>query len=217
MADTESLENLCHDEQLLVSRSVADLQREFHGTFDDETIEHVVVDSFQRLAARARATTFLAVLSERFARERLTALAHVDGAEPGRPGVLFLCVHNAGRSQMAAGWLRTLAGDRVAVYTGGSEPSSALNPIAIEAMAEVDIDITDEFPKPWTDEVVRAVDVVITMGCGDACPYIPGKRYVDWDLDDPEGQSLDVVRRVRDAIRTEVEGLMAELGVSQRG
>jgi arsenate reductase (thioredoxin) len=131
-----------------------------------------------------------------------------------KPGVLFLCVHNAGRSQMAAGWLRHLAGDRVVVWSGGSEPAGQINPVAIAAMAEVGIDITAEFPKPWTDEVVRIADVVITMGCGDACPLYPGKRYEDWDLADPAGQEIDAVRPIRDEIRSRVEGLMASLEAS---
>jgi protein-tyrosine-phosphatase len=129
----------------------------------------------------------------------------------GKPGVLFLCVHNAGRSQMAAGWLRSLAGDRIEVFTGGSEPAAALNPVVVDAMAEVGVDIGEEFPKPWTDEVVRAVDIVIAMGCGDACPIYPGKQYVDWELDDPEGMSLDGVRVVRDELRNRVQSLAAEL------
>ena len=129
------------------------------------------------------------------------------------PGVLFLCVHNAGRSQMAAGWLRHLAGDTVVVWSGGSEPGSEINPAAVAAMAEVGIDITDEFPKPWTDEIVRAADVVITMGCGDACPLYPGKRYEDWELDDPAGKDLESVRPIRDEIRVRVEALMASLGI----
>ena len=107
--------------------------------------------------------------------------------------MLFLCVHNAGRSQMAAGWLRHLAGDRIIVYSGGSEPADQINPAAVAAMAEVGIDITSEFPKPWTDEIVRASDVVVTMGCGDACPLFPGKRYEDWQLDDPAGQDVAAV------------------------
>ena len=130
------------------------------------------------------------------------------------PGVLFLCVHNAGRSQMAAGWLRHLAGDGVMVWTGGSEPASQINPAAIDAMAEVGIDITAEFPKPWTDEVVRAADVVITMGCGDACPLYPGKRYEDWELTDPAGHDVEAVRPIRDEIRGRVEALLESLGVA---
>ena len=131
--------------------------------------------------------------------------------EPDLPSVLFLCVHNAGRSQMAAGWLRHLGGDRVTVYSGGSEPASQVNPAAVEAMAEVGIDIRGEFPQPWTEEIVRAADVVVTMGCGDACPLCPGKRYEDWDLDDPEGQDLETVRRIRDEIDGRVQRLIAEL------
>ena len=130
-----------------------------------------------------------------------------------RPTVLFLCVHNAGRSQMAAGWLRHLAGDAVNVYSGGSAPASEINPAAIEAMAEVGVDITEEFPKPWTDEIVRAADVVITMGCGDACPFVPGKRYEDWELEDPAGRGVDAVRPIRDEIRGRVEELIASLEV----
>jgi arsenate reductase len=132
---------------------------------------------------------------------------------PGAPGVLFMCVHNAGRSQMAAGWLRHFAGDRITVWSGGSEPASGVNPAAVAAMAEVGIDITTDFPKPWTDEIVRAADVVVTMGCGDACPFYPGKRYEDWELADPAGRSIDDVRPIRDEIRTRVEALMASLGV----
>ena len=130
-----------------------------------------------------------------------------------KPSVLFLCVHNAGRSQMASGWLRHLAGDRVDVFSGGSEPVSTVNPAAIEAMAEVGIDIRTEFPKPWTDEIVRAADVVVTMGCGDACPIYPGRRYEDWVLDDPEGLGIEAVRPIRDEIRRRVEELMEEMKI----
>jgi arsenate reductase len=129
------------------------------------------------------------------------------------PSVLFLCVHNAGRSQMAAGWLRHLAGDRVMVYSGGSEPASEVNPAAIAAMAEIGIDIAAEFPKPWTDDIVQAADVVITMGCGDACPLFPGKRYEDWPLDDPAGQGVESVRPIRDEIGNRVRTLLASLSV----
>ena len=131
----------------------------------------------------------------------------------GVPTVLFLCVHNAGRSQMALGWFRRLAGDRAVAWSGGSEPTSQINPAAIEAMAEVGIDIADEFPKPWTDEILRAADVVITMGCGDACPIFPGKRYEDWELDDPAGQELAAVRHIRDEIGQRIRTLLVELSV----
>jgi protein-tyrosine-phosphatase len=128
--------------------------------------------------------------------------------------VLFLCVHNAGRSQMALGWFNQLADGRAIAWSGGSEPGMEVNPAAIAAMAEVGIDITGEYPKPWTDEIVRAADVVVTMGCGDACPFFPGKRYEDWELDDPAGRSVDAVRLIRDEIEQRVRMLLAELGVT---
>jgi len=144
----------------------------------------------------------------------LDALARVEGkSDDGRPVVLFLCVHNAGRSQMALGWFTHLAGDRAVAWSGGSEPGSEVNPSAVAAMAEVGIDISREYPKPWTEEVVKAADVVITMGCGDACPLYPGKRYEDWDLDDPAGRDVDAVRPIRDDIRTRVEALLTSLDV----
>ena len=129
------------------------------------------------------------------------------------PIVLFLCVHNAGRSQMAAGWMRHLAGDRVDVFSGGSEPATALNPAAVAAMAEKGIDISGAQPQPWADEVARAADVIVTMGCGDACPFYPGKRYLDWELDDPAGKPVDEVRPIRDEIERRVRGLLGELGI----
>jgi protein-tyrosine-phosphatase len=127
------------------------------------------------------------------------------------PSVLFLCVHNAGRSQMAAGWLRHLAGDRVTVYSGGSDPAAHINESAVAAMAEVGIDITAESPKPWTPEILRVCDVVVSMGCGDACPVLPGKRYEDWPLDDPAGLGVEAVTPIRDDIRARVVQLMASL------
>jgi protein-tyrosine-phosphatase len=129
------------------------------------------------------------------------------------PAVLFLCVHNAGRSQMALGWFQHLAGDRAVAWSGGSEPADRLNPAAVAAMGEVGIDIHDLTPKVWTDERLQAADVVVTMGCGDTCPFVPGKRYDDWPLDDPAGQSVDAVRPIRDEIERRVRALLAELGV----
>jgi arsenate reductase len=131
-----------------------------------------------------------------------------------RPAVLFLCVHNSGRSQMAAGWLRHLAAGRVDVYSGGSDPGTDTNPSAIAAMAEVGVDISSYAPQPWTNEMVTAADVVVSMGCGDACPILPGKRYEDWELTDPAGQPLEVVREVRDEIRGHVVELMSSIGLS---
>lgn len=128
-----------------------------------------------------------------------------------KPTVLFVCVHNAGRSQMAAGYLRTLGGDDVDVLSAGSEPKDAINPVAVEAMAEEGIDISQNAPKVLTVDAVRESDVVITMGCGDACPIFPGKRYEDWELDDPAGQDIDAVRPIRDEIRRRIEALLADL------
>jgi protein-tyrosine-phosphatase len=132
-------------------------------------------------------------------------------APVARPAVLFVCVHNAGRSQMAAGWLQHLAGDRVEVLSAGSEPKDQINPVAVAAMAEVGVDIAGAQPKVLTTEAVRDSDVVVTMGCGDACPVFPGKRYEDWELTDPAGRGLDEVRPIRDDIRRRVEQLVAEI------
>ena len=189
------------------------LQREFDGIFNLETVQRFINDSLERLAG-ARYLDYISLLAERFARERLTAIARLEGAiVTDNPTVLFLCVHNAGRSQMAAGWLRHLAGDRVEVLSGGSAPAETINPSAVEAMAEKGIDITDQFPKPWTDETVGVADVIVSMGCGDACPVLPGKRYLDWELEDPAGKGVDSVRPIRDDIEQRVRGLMLELGV----
>ena len=129
------------------------------------------------------------------------------------PTALFLCVHNAGRSQMAQGWFNHLAGDRAVALSAGSEPADEVNPAAVEAMAEVGIDISREHPKRWTDEVVKRADVVVTMGCGDACPVVPGTRYEDWELEDPAGQGVEAVRPIRDEIERRVRTLLADLDV----
>lgn len=131
--------------------------------------------------------------------------------------MLFVCVHNAGRSQMAAGWLRHLAGDSVRVLSGGSQPASSVNPLAAAAMAEVGIDIAGAAPQPWTDAALRSADVVVTMGCGDACPFYPGRRYEDWVLTDPAGQPIEVVRGIRDEIRHRVGTLLTSLGIEVDG
>lgn len=190
------------------------LHRDFEGVFARETVQKFMEDSLERLMHSATYTNFVPLLAERFAGERLRSAAKVEGlVTTDTPTVLFLCVHNAGRSQMAAGWMQHLGGDRVEVLSGGSEPASSINPAAVEAMREVGIDITSQFPKPWTDETVGAADVVVTMGCGDACPVLPGKRYLDWELDDPAGKGVAEVRPVRDEIEQRVRGLLAELDV----
>ena len=187
------------------------IRREFAGTFSAETVERFLRESVEAFRG-ARVRTFIPVMVERFARERLRALAQAQGTlAKDKPEVLFVCVHNAGRSQMAAALLEDRAKGRVHVRSAGSEPGDAINPAVIDALAEIGLDVTREFPKPLTDEVVRAADVVITMGCGDACPVFPGTRYLDWDLDDPAGRSLEQVRPIRDEIDRRVRALLDEL------
>jgi arsenate reductase len=184
------------------------LQDEFAGVFSVETIERYIGESLDLLEG-SRITVFVPVLAHRFARERLKALPQADSLlAKEQPEVLFVCVHNAGRSQMAAGLVRLRSGGRVHVRSAGSDPGEEVNPVVIEAMAEVGVDMREEFPKPLTDEVVRAADAVITMGCGDACPIYPGKRYEDWDVDDPAGRDLETVRRIRDEIDARVVRLV---------
>jgi arsenate reductase len=194
---------------------VEGLAEEFAGIFSRETIYAYVEESLDQFAD-ARVEEFVPLMVERFARQRLRALAQAEGKMTKEvPEVLFVCVHNSGRSQMAAGLLDKLAEGRVHVRSAGSDPADQLNPNAIAAMEEVGIDISQEFPKPLTDEVVRAADAVITMGCGDACPIYPGKRYEDWDLEDPAGKDLETVRRIRDEIRDRVERLIATVTDSE--
>ena len=203
------------EQQTVLRNAASRLQDQFDGTFNQETIERFLYSSYNEFATRATVIKWLPLLAEKFARQRLTALARVEGkSDDTRPTVLFLCVHNAGRSQMAMGWFKEMAGDRAVAWSGGSEPSSQVNPAAIEAMAEVGIDITQEYPKPWTDEIVRAADAVITMGCGDACPIFPGKRYEDWVLEDPQGLDVESVRPIRDDIKGRVAELLTSLGIT---
>jgi protein-tyrosine-phosphatase len=208
------LEDLSPEQQTSLRSAARNLRREFDGVFGVETIEQFLATSYDQFAANARIVTFLPLMAERFARQRLKALARVEGkSNDGTPTVLFLCVHNAGRSQMALGWFNHLAGDNAVAWSGGSEPGKEVNQSAVLAMAEVGIDITTEFPKPWTTEIVKAADVVITMGCGDACPLYPGKRYEDWELDDPAGRDIDAVRPIRDEIEQRVRALLVSLDV----
>ncbi|CAN5507403.1 arsenate reductase ArsC [soil metagenome] len=210
-----TLEELPTDVQYALNKAATTLAGEFDGTFSVETIEQFLATSYDQLATGARISSFLPLMAERFARQRLHALAKVEGkSKTGLPTVLFLCVHNAGRSQMALGWLTYLAGSNAVGWSGGSEPGTEVNPSAIAAMAEVGIDITQEFPKPWTSEIVQAADVVITMGCGDSCPFFPGTRYEDWDLEDPAGQGVDAVRPIRDDIERRVRELLDSLDVA---
>ena len=208
---------LTTEQRYLLEQAAFRIHEDFSGIFAAETIERCIADSQERLESRARLATSLPILIERFARDRLRALARVDGkTSRDKPAIVFLCVHNAGRSQMAAGWARHLAGDWIDLYSGGSDPASEVNPAAVAAMAEAGVDISREFPQPWTDEIVQAADVVVTMGCGDACPLFPGIRYEDWELTDPAGLTAEDVRPIRDEIRARVEELLTSVGVVSR-
>jgi len=208
-------DDLSIDQRLALKTAATRLQTEFGDMFGVDTIERFLHSSYQQFANHATIANFLPLLAERFARQRLRALAKVEGtSNDGKPIVLFLCTHNAGRSQMAMGFFTHLAGDAAVAWSGGSEPGNEVNPAAAQAMAEVGIDISGEYPKPWTDEIVQAADVVITMGCGDACPVFPGRRYEEWVLDDPAGQDVDGVRPIRDDIEERVRRLLTDLHVA---
>lgn len=207
-----SMADMTVGEQLQIRQSSVALQRRWRGQMNVETIERFLAESLDIVLPNARIKTWVPVIVERLTNDRLRALVRLESTQTDlNPSVLFLCVHNAGRSQMAAGWMRHLAGDLVDVYSGGSEPATGLNQAAVAAMAEKGIDISRELPQPWADEIVRAADVIVTMGCGDACPVYPGKRYVDWELDDPAGKPLEEVRPIRDDIEQRVRGLLGEL------
>ncbi len=209
--------DLSIDQQVALRTATTRLSDAFSGVYGSETIERFLHSSYDQFASGSTIPNFLPLLAERFARQRLTALARVEGHhDDGKPVVLFLCVHNAGRSQIALGFFQQLAGDQAIAWSGGSEPGFEVNPSAIAAMAERGIDISTEYPKPWTDEVVRAADVVVTMGCGDACPIFPGTRYENWELDDPSGLDVVDVRRIRDEIERRVRVLLAQLAVAVR-
>jgi arsenate reductase len=194
-----------------VNRAAEALADEFTGVFSRETIERYIGESLDLLGT-ARVNVFVPVLAHRFARERLRALGQAEGTiTKEQPEVLFVCVQNAGRSQMAAGLVKLRSEGRIHVRSAGSAPAEEVNSAVIAAMEEVGVDMSEEFPKPLTDEVVRAADVVITMGCGDACPIYPGKRYEDWTVDDPADQDLETVRAIRDDIDGRVQKLIADV------
>lgn len=195
-------------------RRLADtLAEEYTGVFSPETVGRYVLESYTALMRTAKFKTYLVTLTGRFVRERLSALAQAMGAlNKEVPEVLFVCVENAGRSQMAMAMLNDLASGKVHVRSAGSAPANDISDNVTSVMEEIGLDISEQFPKPLTDDVVQAADVVITMGCGDACPVYPGKRYLDWDLPDPGLLDMDGVRKVRDTLRTKVEELLGELG-----
>jgi arsenate reductase len=200
-----------------LERGVEGLVDEFRGIFSRETIDRYVQESLQELPA-ARFSDFVPLLVHRFARERLRALGQAEGTiAKDVPEVLFVCVQNSGRSQMAAGLLHQRAAGLVHVRSAGSHPAEVINPNVVTAMGELGIDLSLEFPKPLTDEVVRAADAVITMGCGDACPIYPGRRYEDWDVGDPAEKSLEEVREIRDEIDRRVAELLRKVTAEPTG
>ena len=206
--------DLSIDQALALKTAATRLAAEFDGAYGPGTVERFLHSSYDQFATIGSIPNYLPLLAERFARQRLQALARVEGHHrDGKPVVLFLCTHNAGRSQMALGFFTHLAGDRAVAWSGGSEPDTGINAAAVAAMRERGIDISGGYPKPWTDEVVRAADVVITMGCGDACPVFPGTRYENWDLDDPAGLDVAAVRPIRDDLERRVRRLLDDLHV----
>jgi arsenate reductase len=196
----------------VLARITDDLTTRFRGTFSPETIERYVRESYELLAGQARITRYLPSFTARFAGDRLRSLAVADDRfGKDVPDVLFVCVQNAGRSQLASAILRSLAGERVRVLTAGSAPAGKVNPMVVAALDEIGVPLDGEYPKPLTEEVVRAADYVITMGCGDACPVYPGRTYLDWDLADPVGLPMQGVRAIRDEIEARVRLLLADL------
>jgi arsenate reductase (thioredoxin) len=196
-----------------LAATVAELSDEFRGVFSAQTVARYVTASYEQVGDRGSVgPNFLPVIVERFAREQLWAVAQADGiVEKPLPEVLFVCERNAGRSQMAAALAHHLSNGWVGVRSAGSNPDEQIDPVVVEAMGELDIDVTQEFPKPLTDEVLRAADVVVTLGCGDACAVYPGRRYVDWAVADPAGQRLEVVRRIRYELYHHVRELLDTL------
>ncbi|MBG6238633.1 protein-tyrosine-phosphatase [Mycetocola sp. CAN_C7] len=216
MSTRRGLPGLSNPEEHL-RRLAADLSDKFAGIFNQETVERYVLESYTGLLRTATVTAHLATNTVHFATDRLTALAQAKGAlDHSVPEVLFVCEQNAGRSQMAAVLTQALSGGAVHVRSAGSAPARELSSTVVEAMAEIGLNLDEAFPKPLTDDVVQAADVVITMGCGDACPIYPGKRYQDWELVDPAGQPIEVVREIRDQIASHVEGMLSGLGVTPK-
>jgi protein-tyrosine-phosphatase len=211
------LPGLSYPEESL-HRDAVMLAARFDGIFASETVERYVLESYTGLLRTATVKAHLTQNAVRFATSRLTALAEAKGALPKvQPSVLFVCEQNAGRSQMAAVLAETLSGGALTVRSAGSAPSRELHPVVFDVMAELGVDLAGAFPKPLTDDVVQAADVVVTMGCGDACPIYPGKRYQDWHLTDPAGLPIEKVRLVRDQITALVETLLLELGIESQG
>ncbi|MBC7630471.1 arsenate reductase ArsC [Aeromicrobium sp.] len=213
----KGMPGLSYPEEYL-RRLASELTGKFSGIFGAETVERYVLGSYTGLLRTSTVKAHLAANTTRFATDRLTALAQAKGAiETPVPEVLFVCEQNAGRSQMAAVLTNALAGGNVHVRSAGSAPAHELNPAVVAAITELGLDLSEAFPKPLTDDVVQAADIVITMGCGDACPVYPGTRYRDWDLTDPADLPIEEVRIIRDQIRKNVEELLTGLGITPTG
>jgi arsenate reductase len=212
MTEHHDLSRGLQDNTELLHRISHQLAERYAGTFAAETVERYVFESYTALARTAKITAYLPSTTEHFANDRLRALAKSKSKSTAEiPEVLFVCVQNAGRSQMAAALLTVEAKGRIHVRSAGSMPAAELDPAVVAVMAELGLDLSREYPKPLTDDVVRASDVVITMGCGDSCPIYPGKRYEDWELPDPADQTLENVREIRDRIHMRVKTLAASL------
>jgi protein-tyrosine-phosphatase len=202
-----------HDREVL-SNAAKRVAARYDGVFAFETVERLLHESYDLLAATSRISTYLPLLTERFAADRLRALARTEGAIVSElPEILVVCTHNAGRSVAARVLLDHHGGGRVTVRSAGSAPGEEINPAVAHVLTERRLDVSKEFPKPLTDEAARSADILITMGCGDACPIFPGKRYLDWDLTDPAGKSVEEVRPIVDEIERRVLDLLVELGV----
>ncbi len=195
-------------------KAAAELRATFDGVVADDVVNEFVATSYRQLDATARVTSFLPLMAARLARQRLEAFVATNAHAADVPTVLFLCVQNAGRSQMALGWLRALGGTSVLGWSGGSLPADQLHAESVKAMAEAGIDIAAEVPKPWSTDIVGAADVVVTMGCGDDCPFYPSIRYEDWDVADPHDADLEGVRAIRDDLERRVRALLDSLGVA---
>lgn len=205
------------DERHALKSAAARLRTEFTDAFDLQTVERLVGSSYQKLAARATVHDFLPLLAERFARQQLHAIAKInDRSRDYQLVVMFVCNHNAGRSQMAMGFFNHLAGGGAVVWSAGSQPNGEINPAAVAVMAERGIDISGEYPKPWTDQTIQAADVIVSMGCGDTGPTLPGRRYEDWAVDDPVGKDAASIRPIRDEIERRVRQLLDDLRIPYR-
>lgn len=205
------------DEGLAQRAAEERLQAEFGDMFGEETIDRFLEAAYAQFAHHASVPNFVPLLAERFTRQRLQALARVENKHhDGKPVVLFLCPDNAGRSQIATALFSRLAGENAVAWSGGRQPSDEVNPVVFQVISECGIDLSHEYPKPWTDEIVQAADVVVTMGCAADCPVFPGRRYEEWAVEDPDGHDAEEVRAIRDEIERRLRRLLDEFEIPAR-